>query len=177
MKHSTNIWRAQFQLHQTPEMSTKNLLFAKNTKPTTHWNSHIGTHHPLTIFILQADCSYSHLMLISPIINNTTDQPNESINPCRFCILYFSHFSSPIILYIPVIQTHTHSHTNDNHHNTKATHHKIDVTKELHQKLNMITLPHPMSLLFHKHINWPSWKFWCITAVSDCTKGTRNYQE
>ena len=86
MKHSTNIWRAQFQLHQTPEMSTKNLLFAKNTKPTTHWNSHIGTHHPLTIFILQADCSYSHLMLISPIINNTTDQPNESINPCRFCI-------------------------------------------------------------------------------------------
>ena len=109
MKHSTNIWRAQFQLHQTPEMSTKNLLFAKKTKPTTHWNSHIGTHHPLTIFILQADCSYSHLMLISPIINNTTDQPNESINPCRFCILYFSHFSSPIILYIPVIQTHTHS--------------------------------------------------------------------
>ena len=86
MKHSTNIWRAQFQLHQTPEMSTKNLLFAKNTKPTTHWNSHIGTHHPLTIFILQADCSYSHLMLISPMINNTTDQPNESINPCRFCI-------------------------------------------------------------------------------------------
>ena len=86
MKHSTNIWRAQFQLHQTPEMSTKNLVFTKSTKPTTHWNSHIGTHHPLNIFILQADCSYSHLMLISPIINNTTDQPNESINPCRFCI-------------------------------------------------------------------------------------------
>ena len=175
MKHSTNIWRAQFQLHQTPEMSTKNLLFAKNTKPTTHWNSHIGTHHPLTIFILQADCSYSHLMLISPIINNTTDQPNESINPCRFCI--FQPFQ---LTNHPIYTSNTNPHslsTNDNHHNTKATHRKIDVTKELHQKLNMITLPHPMSLLFHKHINWPSWKFWCITAVSDCTKGTRNYQE
>ena len=175
MKHSTNIWRAQLQLHQTPEMSTKNLLFAKNTKPTTHWNSHIGTHHPLTIFILQADCSYSHLMLISPIINNTTDQPNESINPCRFCIfqpfqltnhpIYTSN-TNPHSLSYKWQPSQYQSHTPQNRRN-----------KELHQKLNMITLPHPMSLLFHKHINWPSWKFWCITAVSDCTKGTRNYQE
>ena len=84
------------------------LSFLTNQKAATYWNAHIHTHHPLVI--PHSDADHSYLRHMPPPISTTPRiSPINQQNSRWYYIPNHNHFSSPIFLCRPTIQTHTHS--------------------------------------------------------------------
>ena len=122
-----------YQNHSsTSTKSQTPLLCLSNQTYTIDWNTHTHLHHQLTIIYPNAAHLYLHPKL-QPIYH-TTYHLGQLLNPHRYDILNFIHFSPSIFPYPPPTQTHIYAQLKEQ---------QSDDQNHTHQHYTTTTKPFP----------------------------------